>query len=378
MPLIFGTNIAETLTASTHEDTLHGHDGDDSLNASGVGYDPFGFMPMELHGGGGHDTLNGSVNNDYLFGNTGNDLLFGNDGRDTFFMGVELSDGGAHSGNDTAYGGAGRDTFIVGDGFDVVHGGDGDDRIEIDLSAETPGGRFVFNLWRDSSIAHANGSISFTSIEGIEVNGSGHLSGVTLLGRPGARDELTVTSDVDTRMYGFGGDDILYSWGGNDTLMGGHGDDAMNGRDGNDYMDGGDGTDLMFGGSGDDLLVGGDGTDILYGGDGRDVMYGGDRNAADGDADTFRFFSGNLGTGADRDVIRDFETGIDRVDLSGYTGTFTFIGATHFTGAGMEVQARELGSGNTLIRIDTDGDRIPDGELLLCCAQGVSDDDFIL
>ncbi len=382
MPTITGTNNADTLTATDAEDRLFGLDGDDSLTATGLpANDPFDFMlmPLEMSGGAGNDTLDGSVNDDQLIGNTGNDLIRGNDGRDTINLGIDGSDGGAPSGNDTAYGGAGDDTFVAGDGDDVIHGGEGDDILEIDLTAEAGASTFTFDLWRDGSLVHTNGTVTFDGIEGIEIQGAAHLASVTLLGVPAeVSDYFYTVTDVDTAMYGFGGNDFLYSWTGNDTLFGGAGDDALAGRDGNDVLNGGAGADFMLGDGGDDLLIGGAGVDTLRGGAGRDVMYGGEIATPDGEADEFRFYSSDVGTGASRDVIRDFESGIDRLDLSGFSGTFTFIGATRFTGAGMEIQAGQLGSGNTLIRIDTDGDQIPDGEILLMGAHMLTAADFAL
>lgn len=65
-----------------------------------------------------------------------------------------------------------------------------------------------------------------------------------------------------------------------------------------DILQDGIGNDDLRGGAGDDIVMGGQGADRLYGGAGRDIFV----LAADG-------------TG---DQIRDFETGVDRIDLSGW------------------------------------------------------------
>ena len=65
--------------------------------------------------------------------------------------------------------------------------------------------------------------------------------------------------------------------------------------------------DLLFGGWGEDRLVGGWGADTLDGARGADSLHGGRG------ADIFVFGPGD---GADR--IRDFEDGIDKVDLTGF------------------------------------------------------------
>jgi Ca2+-binding RTX toxin-like protein len=70
------------------------------------------------------------------------------------------------------------------------------------------------------------------------------------------------------------------------------------GTDGDDTLRGGRGDDDMRGGAGDDIVIGGIGADRLYGGEGRDI-----------------FVIEADGTGAQ---IRDFEPGLDRIDLSGW------------------------------------------------------------
>ena len=65
-------------------------------------------------------------------------------------------------------------------------------------------------------------------------------------------------------------------------------------------IDGLDGNDRMFGGVGNNELNGGSGVDQLYGGAG---------------ADTFVFRPGD---GAGHDVIRDFEDGLDHIQLGNF------------------------------------------------------------
>jgi Ca2+-binding RTX toxin-like protein len=73
------------------------------------------------------------------------------------------------------------------------------------------------------------------------------------------------------------------------------GDDVLIGQQGTDQLAGGAGDDRLEGGSGDDRLKGGKDFDILFGGPGRDV---------------FALLGNN---NADR--IRDFQPGLDRLDL---------------------------------------------------------------
>ena len=128
------------------------------------------------------------------------------------------------------------------------------------------------------------------------------------------------------RMYGGGGDDILdggagddelYGGDGIDLLVGGSGDDQLHGDAGNDTLAGNLGNDRLYGGAGNDILDGGAGQDRLVGGLGDDTLWG-DRCGPD-DMDTFVYAPGH---GAD--TIKDFQDGLDRIDLSDFTGISGF------------------------------------------------------
>ncbi|MDD1795729.1 retention module-containing protein [Enterovibrio sp. ZSDZ42] len=86
----------------------------------------------------------------------------------------------------------------------------------------------------------------------------------------------------------------------------------------------------VHGGAGEDILAGGLGEDILIGGEGDDQMWGGNLNGTgDGEADTFAWKSGDFGTPGNlaSDVIKDFEAGVDVIDISEAfiaNGLFTF------------------------------------------------------
>lgn len=80
-----------------------------------------------------------------------------------------------------------------------------------------------------------------------------------------------------------------------EILQGLSGDDVLLGRNGKDQLIGATGEDRLEGGNGDDLINGGRGHDVLLGGKGRD---------------TFVLLGNNNG-----DRIRDFQNGLDRLDL---------------------------------------------------------------
>lgn len=107
-----------------------------------------------------------------------------------------------------------------------------------------------------------------------------------------------------------------------------------------DNFVGGSGASETVGGTNArDLLVGGGGQDVVIGGAGADIMYGGGRSFyipagagvsngerynhvsyyGDGLADRFVFNPGDTGVGAgNRDIVRGFEVGIDKIDLRGF------------------------------------------------------------
>ena len=107
------------------------------------------------------------------------------------------------------------------------------------------------------------------------------------------------------RIDGGRGDDRLDGGEGRDRLRGGADDDRLDGGSGADRLEGGGGRDRLEGGSGRDRLKGGDGRDVLEGDGGRDILVGG------GGADVFV-----LERRSGRDVVRDFDRGTDRIDVS--------------------------------------------------------------
>ncbi|WP_232820670.1 calcium-binding protein [Thalassobius sp. I31.1] len=81
----------------------------------------------------------------------------------------------------------------------------------------------------------------------------------------------------------------------NDILTGDEQSNTLSGGGGADTLDGGSGDDILNGGNGNDTLEGGSGFDLYTGGDGADI-----------------FVIGSAGS----DVITDFTSGTDKIDLS--------------------------------------------------------------
>ncbi|HRX37318.1 MAG TPA: M10 family metallopeptidase C-terminal domain-containing protein, partial [Aestuariivirga sp.] len=161
-----------------------------------------------------------------------------------------------------------------------------------------------------------------------------------------------------------------------DQFDGGDGNDLLHGQGGDDLLRGQGDDDQLFGEAGNDELRGDQGQDVLNGGDGHDVYYGG------GDADTFKFSSASdTAKGAQRDIIMDFELGIDVIDLQGVFGppgtTILFIGSNGFNNTAGELRAVVNTDGNTVISGDIDGDHSSDFQIELFGAFMLTGGDFI-
>lgn len=138
-----------------------------------------------------------------------------------------------------------------------------------------------------------------------------------------ATKEYSYGTDAADHISGGGGNDVIYGYDGDDTLWGGHDNDELYGGNGNDEIVAGRGDDLVYGGDGDDIIGGGSQNDILFGEAGNDTISGGTGDdfiiGGSGDDqleglrghDVFVFdaLSGH-------DVVLDFETGTDTLDLS--------------------------------------------------------------
>ena len=136
----------------------------------------------------------------------------------------------------------------------------------------------------------------------------------------GTRDDDRVqgTREADV-VFSFGGDDIISTYGQPEgggrfaayrAQIADRADFVFAG-DGDDRIDSGGGADTIYGGDGDDTITGGAGADTLSGGSGDDVFVFGWLGGPSPEQDS------RGGRGA-RDVILDFESGGDILDLSGY------------------------------------------------------------
>ena len=344
---LFGGNGNDTLNGGAGNDTITGGAGIDTATYD----DATGAVKISLAitgkaqstGGAGNDTLNDLVENltgsafaDTLTGNALGNVLVGLAGNDTI-------DGGA--GADTLIGGLGNDNYVVDSSADIVIEAAGEGTDKVTASASFALGAEIENL----------------ALAGTEaIDGTGNELANTLTGNSAAN-----------RIYGMDGNDLLDGGAGADTLAGGLGNDsyvvdntadlvvegadegidavsasvsftlsanvenltlagtaalngtgnalanALTGNSAANLLSGLDGADTLSGGGGNDTLNGGAGDDTLIGGAGADALTGG------GGVDRFRFDL--LETAANKDTIKDFVHGEDKIELvrsafSGLTG----------------------------------------------------------
>lgn len=175
----------------------------------------------------------------------------------------------------------------------------------------------------------------------------------------GADNDLLIGNDGNDRLLGGGGQDQLKGGAGKDTLRGSTKADVLNGGSGNDNLGSGNGDDRLLGGDGDDRLVASGGSDVIVGGFGDDRLTGG------GGKDRFAYNSVSEG----RDRIVDFNTDEDKIDLSEIFKSSKYNNSNQFRDYLVVVKD----SGDTLIRVDPDGEK---GDLLFKTVCRLVDTDF--
>ena len=287
-----------------------------------------------LNSAGRNQSLTGNVLGNLLVGNGGMNTLSGLDGKD------ELRGEG---GVDSLLGGAGIDTLDGGSGADQMDGGAGNDLYYVDNGL-------------DAVIELADGGYDtvFTS---------------TAIALPDFVEKLVFNGLADGTMLA--GNDLA------NYLIGNYTDDSIDVGAGNDTAAGGSGDDTLLGGAGNDTLLGEFGIDSIEGGLGRDILIGGLG------ADLFVFVGVTDSQGANRDLIRDFEDGIDRIDLRQLDAgalpgdqAFAFIADQAFTAAG-QVRVTTTAT-TTRIEVSIDADFDAEMLILLNGLHSLTAADFIL
>lgn len=259
---VVGSRFNDVLISRARGSWMYGLDGDDLIDAGGVG------PGVHFFGGDGNDTLQGGWGDDWLYGDAGNDIIR------------------MYSGTDYAFGGAGNDRFEVnGDPFtDWYDGGDGDDSFLVWSDGAFGGDRFI-------------GGAGIDTID-LSLFGLGNSTGAVI--------DLVDWQAATGQMAGASYDGI-------ENISGSRYNDSLRGNSLNNVLNGGDGTDWLYGRGGNDTLMGGAGNDTLFGNDGDDSLRG------EGGQDRFFF-----GAGDGRDRIEDFQNGFDSIQLSTNLGVTNF------------------------------------------------------
>jgi predicted extracellular nuclease/2',3'-cyclic-nucleotide 2'-phosphodiesterase (5'-nucleotidase family) len=246
-----------------------------------------------------------------------------------------------------AVGTAGNDALTGTSATDALYGLDGNDTL---IGGTTQFGEYN-QLWGGNGIDTA--SYAWTSSPVIADLRSGALMNGVLVDSynsvenltGGSGNDILIGTDTDANILSGGaGSDTLYGLAGNDTLIGGAaasgGVNQLWGGNGSDtasylgtagkvyatiegsgaYVDSGSGyvlTDAynsienLTGGSGNDVLIGDSGANVINGGAAADVLYG------RGGPDTFVYSAFSDSTvGGGYDTIADFQTGVDKLDLT--------------------------------------------------------------
>ena len=147
---------------------------------------------------------------------------------------------------------------------DVIHLTDQGDRLRVERNGATMD--FARNLVKSIEIHGGDGN------DYIEVDATLDL----VTGISGDRGNDTILGGAGTDyISGDDGNDVINGRFGPDSIHGGAGNDYIEGRGGNDTIYGGKGRDTLLGGNQNDVLFGGKAADSLVGGDGDDTLTGG-------------------------------------------------------------------------------------------------------
>ncbi len=373
----------DTLVGESGDDALFGEDGDDVFI---VDFDEA--VGDSLYGGVGED----AIETDYGFtlgvgaivdgietiSANGNSIGFSGAGTfdlssvtshvdleyyeadassQTIVTGLPNDEIWAGDGDDEVLAGAGDDILIGEGGDDLLHGEDGDDRMIVSGSDgqrdQFYGGEGIDTLELDGDVRlRANAVLdSIERIEGgddaIDLVGAGvfDFSGVQTLedvaGYFGDRKAQTV--------LGGAADELIFGGAGADILKGGAGDDEIHGgeKQGN----------RMQGQAGDDLLVASAHKDLMIGG---------------GGLDTFRFDDLASDRKKTQFTVKDFDVGLESLDLSGLLDSGRLLSGRKFKGKDGDMLFK-----NGKLLGDVDGDKKVDFQIKLVGVEELNIDDLV-
>ena len=258
--------------------TMMGGAGNDSIIGP-IGR--FGEGQNFLDGGAGNDTIMSFAAEDTLLGGEGDDFLSTNTSAELTTQGIDSSRPG-FAGGSILDGGPGNDTLVSIFASDSLFGGEGNDSLL--------GRRFSIMDGGDGNNTLNGGEWLRTGTTPLEVSLFGGAGNDLIIGAQG-----TITNVI----AGGGGNDTIVLGTTNDILLSDTanmlGDDSITAAnlqffsegnegvsitnlEGNNTVEGSERNDLIITGSGNDLLLGGAGDDTLLGGGGNDFLFGGSGN----------------------------------------------------------------------------------------------------
>ncbi|MGV6801889.1 MAG: calcium-binding protein [bacterium] len=408
----------DTLDGGAGDDTLDGGDGDDVLYGGmgsdtlrgGLGadriyavrdtYDDLGPSETDrdvgvsntLLGGDGDDTLFGGAGNDIFDGGAGNDIMIGEpsysvDDQDYFY---------GSTGRDTINGGGGTDTVDYSNmtgGIDLEYtpystqttrdkvtkaSGNYDTIYQSEVYIGTNFDDTATGDTEDNDFTGLNGDDVFEGGEGADSFNGGNGTDTALFNNATSR----VIVDLQNNALNFG-EAVGDTYTAVENLTGSSFNDQLRGNNLDNSFVGGSFSDRLYGRAGDDILDGETGADAIYGNSGVDVMTGG----ADTLRDRFIYFNmSETGVGnGNRDIITDFTSTEDRIEISRFDAdtttagnqAFTFVATAGFSGAAGELRY-ENNASDTLIQGDIDGDMVADFEIQLSGVLSLDAVDFLL
>jgi len=335
VPIPFSTFEAVPAASVSENDVIGGSNGDDKAG-SGVGELLGGQGDDAIYAGDGDDTLRGGAGNDQLYGQNGNDFIDGGAGIDWLYYHLSTSGVEVYLNLHKSRGGEGYDRIY---NIEKLGGSNHDDRLYGDVGVLNILGKEGNDIIKTKGAERASGGLGNDRIIGDTGN-------EILNGNDG--DDAVFGLAGNDQIYGGNGADHLYGGSGEDTVFGGAGDDTIRGNRGMDILFGDDGSDRIYGGGGNDILHGDDGDDYLLGENGNDILNGGagnDNMTGGAGADTFVFEEDSV---ANYDRVKDFENGVDKIDLSSFNfGSFADVQAlASDIASGLKLN---FGSGNVLL-----------------------------
>ena len=233
---------------------------------------------------------------------------------------------------DVIQGSAGDDVIIGGGGGDAIFGQAGADTIKylsvLDSNADGSDGLFVFE----------------TGVDKVDLSAV-HPSEVSLIRSGGSTFLFASTPQGAMQLATVG-----YDLNGRDVITGdGHGF----------YMIGDSVADTLIGGATGDVIQANGGDDIVIGGGGGDAIWGG------AGADVFKYLTASDSNSAGTDTIFDFQSGVDKIDLSALrTGASDTLGIVN-------------SGGSTFLFIDLHGDGVGDMTIQLNGTASITTSDYL-